>query len=86
MGWVTRIIIGSIVSLIGFFVVWKTQWLVGMVGKSEWAEWNMGSFGGSNMLYKLIGIIILFVGFMFITNLHAEFFNWILSPLTRAGI
>jgi hypothetical protein len=66
---ITRILIGIWVSFGGFMMVWKTQFFLDMIGRIEWAEKNLGG-GGSRLLYKLIGIVIILIGFLAITNLY----------------
>lgn len=65
-----RIIIGIIMLGVGFLFVWKTDIPMGLIGQLQ-----LGRFfsGGSRFLYKLIGIIIIFIGVLAITNLHNEF-------------
>lgn len=65
---ILRILIGIGVSLGGLLIVWKTQIMMDTVGPIEWAEKNLGG-GGSRLFYKLLGIVIILVGFMVITNL-----------------
>lgn len=49
-------------------MVWKTQFFLDAVGTIEWAERNLGG-GGSRLFYKLLGIVIILIGFLVITNL-----------------
>ncbi len=69
-----RIIIGFLIAAGGFMIVWKSEWLQQNVGSISWAEEKMASMGGSRMMYKLIGIAALLIGFLAITNLHKQFF------------
>ncbi len=67
-------IIGGILILgVGFLIVWKTDWIVINFGKSDWAESKLGSSGGSRLLYKFIGLVIMFFGMLMITGLHKAF-------------
>lgn len=63
-----RIIIGILVAALGYMMVWKTQFFMDTVGMIDWAERNLGG-GGSRLFYKLLGIVIILIGFMVITNL-----------------
>jgi len=67
----TRILIGIAVSIGGFIIVWKTQIMLDTVGPIEWAERNLGG-GGSRLFYKLLGTLIIVIGFMVITNLFND--------------
>ena len=55
-----RIIVFIIGTAAGVSLVWKTQWYVENFGKSVWAEDKLSMAGGSRMLYKIIGILIIF--------------------------
>lgn len=71
---ILRIIIGFILAAAGFVIVWKTEWFNQNFGSIGWAEEKMGSFGGSRLFYKLIGILFIIIGFLVITNLHEQAF------------
>lgn len=68
-----RIVVGIIAALVGVGMILKTEWLIENFGTSAWAEEKMGTSGGSRLLYKLIGLGLIFVGFMLITNLFQAF-------------
>ncbi|MFA5945656.1 MAG: hypothetical protein WC802_01980 [Patescibacteria group bacterium] len=65
---IIRILIGAGVSLAGLLIVWKTQIMLDSVGPIEWAEKTFGG-GGSRLFYKLLGTLIILIGFLVITNL-----------------
>ena len=67
------VITGFIILVFGFMMVWKSWWIVETFGKSSWAEDKLGSSGGTNLLYKLIGIIIMFLGMITIAGLKNDF-------------
>lgn len=52
----------------GAFMVIKTEWLIQNFGTSDWAESKMGTSGGSRLLYKLIGLAIIFLCLMGLTG------------------
>lgn len=68
-----RFIVGILFVVFGGWMVVKTEWLIENFGTSGWAEANMGTSGGSRLLYKLIGIVIIFIGFLLITGLFQGF-------------
>ena len=74
-------IIGIIAALAGVGMVLKTEWLIQNIGSSAWAEAKMGTSGGSRMFYKLIGIGLIFIGFMLITNLFQGFLEGTVGKL-----
>ena len=66
-------IFGVISALLGLGMILKTEWLIENFGTSNWAEAKMGTSGGSRMLYKLIGLALIFIGFLLITGLFEGF-------------
>ena len=65
--------IGALLAVVGASMIWKTEWLIENFGSSAWAEAKMGTSGGSRLLYKLIGLLFIFFGFLLITNLMNGF-------------
>ena len=65
---IARILIGLLVAAIGWLMVWKTQWFLNMIGYIAWAEQHLGS-GGTRLFYKLLGTLIIIIGFIVVTNL-----------------
>lgn len=76
-----RIFVGSIFVVIGALMVIKSEWLLENFGSISWAEEHLGAEGGSRLMYKLIGIAIILIGFMLITNLLGGIILSIFSPL-----
>ena len=72
-----RIIIGLILCIVGFICVKKPEWPLDLVGYSGFAEKWLG--GGSRAFYQVIGLVIILIGFLAITNLHGTFINWMLE-------
>ena len=86
MGFFWRIVLGIGIPIAGFFVVKKSEDLVGFVGKSWWAERKLGTYGGTGTVIKTVGIIANFVGFSILVGLHTallEFIVGIFIPQTR---
>ena len=55
---------------IGFLMIRYTFVLVQTFGKINWAETHMsGGLGGTYTLYKLIGVLIIFLAFMYMFGL-----------------
>lgn len=87
MHWIVRILLGLAISTAGFFMVWKAEDAVGWFGgKSYWAEFNFGFFGGTAGLVKVAGIVAMFVGFGVMVGLHTSILGGIVGlviPATR---
>jgi hypothetical protein len=85
MSLLARILIGLPMTALGFVLVWKTEWFQYNVGSIAWAEEKLGSMGGSRFMYKIIGIVLIIVAFLMMTNLHkAAFiglFGWLFPGL-----
>jgi len=68
-----RIIFGLLLAFVGVAVVIYTQWNIENIGTNAWAEAKFGTAGGSRMMYKLIGLGLIFIGFLLVTNLFGGF-------------
>lgn len=77
---------GLIIAAIGFVIVWKSDWLLNNMGRIDWADRHLGSEGGTRLMYKLIGIIIILAGFLQATNLGGVFIKWVITGIFGANI
>jgi hypothetical protein len=68
-----RYFIGLLLVAVGVGMVLKTEWIISNFGSSAWAEEKFGTSGGSRMMYKVIGIVLIFFGFLSITNMIQGF-------------
>lgn len=75
-----RIIVGVLIAALGWFMVWKTEWFLSMLGYIEWAERHLGG-GGTRTFYKLGGIAVILIGLMVITNLFTMFMTSLVRGL-----
>lgn len=75
-----RILIGLFVAGLGAGMVIKTTSVLDFFGPIEWAEAKMGP-GGSALAYKILGILIAFIGFMVATNLWSAFLQATLGSI-----
>lgn len=66
-------IIGIVAVLMGVGMVLKTEWIIENFGASAWAENKFGTAGGTRTMYKLIGLLLIFIGFLLITGLFQGF-------------
>lgn len=81
----TQIIVGIILAAAGGFMVAKTEWFLQNFGRLSWFEEKLGSDGGSRLGWKLLGLIIAFIGIIMMTGSGDSFFGWVLSPLINVG-
>ncbi len=63
-----KYILALLAIALGFFLVAKTEWFVQNFGTSEWAESKLGTSGGTRLMYKGIGVIIIFLALMGLTG------------------
>ena len=77
----TRIIVGLLIAIGSFFLVYKTEWLHQQVGNWRWAEKYLGMEGGTRLAIKLIGILGVLVGIMVITNWHEQLIKSLFARL-----
>jgi len=68
-----RIIIGILMVGVGTLLIFKSEWFYQNFGSIAWAENNLGTSGGSRLMYKIIGLVFIFVGMMVATNLFTGF-------------
>lgn len=64
-------IFGTLVIILGVFLIIKTQWFITNFGHSAWAEAKMGG-GGTRLLYKIVGIIFIIGSLMYMTGMMEE--------------
>lgn len=57
---------------LGIVLVIKTEWFYENFGAIDWAEQHMGTSGGSRLMYKLIGIAIIFLAVFGVTGFLGE--------------
>ena len=72
--------LGLLVILLGAVMVIKTPWFVSNFGRSSWAEQHLGG-GGTYLMYKLLGIIMILATLMVVTGLMGELFLSIFGRL-----
>jgi len=77
------IIIGLAAIAIGSFLVIKTEWFLDNFGRIAWFEDKLGSEGGSRLGYKLVGMLFILIGIIYLTGNHNSFMGWLVSPLTK---
>lgn len=80
-----QVILGILMMVGGVLMVLKTEWLMSNFGRIAWFEEKLGTEGGSRLGYKLLGILAVFVGIIFMTGSGSSFMEWMLSPLIKAG-
>ena len=79
------IFLGIILFVTGGFVVIKTQWVFNLFGTLPFAEKYLSTEGGSVLAYKIIGLILIFIGFLLCFNLFGPFLRAVLPDTLFGG-
>ena len=72
-----NILYGIFICLLGFLLVWKARWIYENFGAVPFAQKFLQTSGGTTFFYQLIGLFVIFVGLMFMTNAHLGVAQWI---------
>lgn len=78
-----KIIWGLILVALGTLIVMRSEDIFRFFGRIAWFDKNLGIEGGSRLGYKLIGIIVIFLGLLTFSGTFNSFFTFALSPLVR---
>jgi len=76
-----KYLIGFIFVAIGMFVVIKSEWILKFFGYNDWAESKISIWGGSRILYKLIGLLIILAAVFYMTGWLENILLSIFSPI-----
>lgn len=63
-----RYIIGIIAIIIGFIIIWKSEWFLQNFGRIDWAEIHLGADGGTRLFYKLLGLAVIIISFLYMSG------------------
>lgn len=78
-----RIILGLAMIGVGFIFVWKTEIPFRLIGYIPTAERIF--MGGSRFFYKLLGLLIIFIGALVVAGLQDDFIAVTLGSLLTGG-
>ena len=67
-----KIIIGLLIIVGGFMMALKSEWLLRHFGRIYWAEDKFPFEGGTRFFYKILGIVIIFLGLFVITGIWTD--------------
>jgi hypothetical protein len=70
-----KILIFIVCLVLGVFFLVKTERIVFFVGHSSWAERYLGP-GGSYTMWKIIAILTIFLGIMFLWGKFDSIIGW----------
>ncbi len=73
----SRIFWGIIAMSMGAVIIMKTEWLLHNIGRLSFFETKLSTAGGSRLGYKLIGLFLIFIGILMVSNLVEGFVDWL---------
>lgn len=76
-----RIFTGLVMIAIGALLIIKTEKFLSIFGRIGFFDRFLGTEGGSRLGYKLLGLLLVFLGILTVTDMIDSFLNWLLSPL-----
>ena len=74
-------IYGLIGMVIGGAMVIYADALLNTFGRMDFFDRFLGTFGGTRLGYKLIGLIVFFLSLIMFIGLFDNFMYWVLGPL-----
>ena len=75
-----KYILSILAIALGVYMVIKTEWFLQNFGRSAWAEDKLGG-GGTRLMYKVLGIIIIFISLSVMTGSMEGMVMAVLGPL-----
>jgi hypothetical protein len=78
---IIKYILGIGGMVLGFLLVWKATWFLYNVGSVPFAEKYLGTFGGSHTFYKLLGILIILICFIWVSGSLDDIIMWFFGPI-----
>jgi len=67
----------------GLMIILKSEWMINNFGRIGFFEDKLGTEGGTRLGYKLIGLAVIFLGLLAVTNMIGGFIEWVFSPLLK---
>lgn len=76
-----KVIVGLLIVVAGALMTIKSAWFLRNFGRINWAENKFPSEGGTRFFYKLLGIIIVFLGLSVMTGVWNDILNGVFNLL-----
>lgn len=80
---IARIIVGIVGTALGVAMNLKTESFLRFTGKIAWAERHLGIEGGTRLFYKLLGLIVIFISWVYAFNWLGGLLEFLLGGLFR---
>jgi hypothetical protein len=76
-----KYLLSLLTIIVGFLLVKYSNWLVNNFGYTDWAEQHLGSYGGTRLMWKLIGLLFIIGALLVISGQMNTILYSIFSPL-----
>lgn len=76
-------IIGLVMMIVGALIAIKSEAFLEFFGRIEFFEDKLATSGGSRLGYKLVGLIVFFLGMLTATGLIMGFLEFVLAPVLK---
>jgi len=80
LNWERKILIGEILDR-QTNSTFTAEWIFENFGTNAWAEDKLGTSGGTRLLIKLIGLVVIFVSLLYMSGLFEGFLRATLGRL-----
>ncbi len=83
---IKAIIFGIFLMLVGYKILVSSQWLINNFGRIGFFDRHLGLSGGTRLGYKLIGVLIMSIGFFFATGLMNDILETVTAPIVEKSM
>jgi len=78
--------LGLFIAVVGYIIVWQSEWLMINAGRIQFAEKFFHTFGGSRAFYKILGTLIIIWGFLQAVGLSDDVLTWFVRLFFRVDV
>ncbi|MEA3272394.1 MAG: hypothetical protein U9P90_01870 [Patescibacteria group bacterium] len=72
---------GILGMIVGFILVWKSGWFLANFGRVDFADKYLGTFGGTRMFYKLLGVLTILICLIWVTGTLDNIIMAVFGPM-----
>lgn len=80
---IARVIVFIIGTGLGVMMNLKTKSFLNFTGKVEWTERHLGVEGGTRVFYKLLGLLVIFISWIYAFNWLNDLLQFLLGGLFK---
>ena len=75
-----RYIFGILGIVVGMILVLKSEWFFTFFGRIDFADKYLGTEGGTRLMYKLLGVLFVFLSLLYMTGGIESFLKAVFIP------